>query len=149
MSVTALPELKFSAAKQALSHVMDTVVHDHKPQVVRRGTRDSMLLVRPDDLNRWLDTFTFSFSVTSGEGDVAVVIEQVDVVGVGDTFDAALDDAVEELRVRAQSFFERSEFYSQTDRAVQFPYLLRFALTPPEGQKALLVDETCSPNELH
>ena len=107
-----------------------------------------MLLVRSDDLSRWLDTFTFSFAVAPGEDDVAVVIEQVDVVGVGDTFDAALDDAVEELRVRAQSFFERTQFYLETDRAAHVPYLLRFALTPPEQQKALLVDETCSKSNL-
>jgi len=148
MSITALPEHRFSAAKTDLSRVMDTVVHEHQPQVVRRGNRDLMLLVRPDDLSRWLDTFTFSFSVTPGEGDVAVAIEQVDVIGVGDTFDAALDDAVEELRVRAQSYFERPQFYLQTDRAAHLPYLLRFALTPPEQQKALLADDTCAGSKL-
>lgn len=147
MSVTALPEHKFSKAKSTLSAVMNTVVRDHQPQVVRRH-QEAMLLVHPDDVARWLDTFTFSFSVTAGEDEVAVHIEQVGVIGVGDSFDAALDDAVEELRIRTQSFFERPQFYLQTDRAAHFPYFLRFALTPPERQKALLVDETYSKSKL-
>lgn len=98
-----------------------------------------MLLVRPDDARRWLDTFRFALDVTLDEGEVAVFAEPVGVLGVGDSLDAALDDLVVELGSYAHRFFvERPQFYAQTRAAQHGPWLLRFALTPSDEQRALL-----------
>lgn len=138
---TALPEVSFSSAKSGLSAVMDEVVHEHRPQVVQRqrgGGHERMLLVRPDDMKRWLDTFRFSLRVTLGEGEAAVVADPVGVAGFGDSLEEALDDLVVELGNYAQRFFERPAFYAETDACRHEPWLLRLALTPAEHHRALL-----------
>lgn len=137
--MTALRERSFSSAKSGLSSVMDEVVHEHKPQLVHRyGGRDAMLLVRPDDLLRWLDTFEFRLDVTLDEGEVAIAASAVGILGIGDSFDSALDDLVIELRAYVQRFFERPHFYAQTSAGRHEPWLLRFALTDPDKHRALL-----------
>lgn len=135
---SALPELDFSSAKTGLSGVMNEVVREHRPQVVRRHGREAMLLASLDDLQRWLETFRLNLVVTLGDGDVAISAAPLDVLGVGESFDAALENLAEALRVYAAQFFERASFYSQTDRAAHYPYLLRFALAPPERHLDLL-----------
>ena len=137
---TGLSEKTFSSAKSSLSSVMDEVVHQHRPHLVlRHGQKEQMLLVRPEDARRWLDTFRFSLTVTLDEGQVAVFADCVNTFGVGESFDDALDDLVVALRDYAHRFFvERPNFYAETKAAEHAPWLLRFALTPPDEQRALL-----------
>lgn len=141
MEGTALPEVAFTAAKTGLSTIMDEVVHDHRPKLVQRKGREEMLLVRPDDLARWLDTFRFPLAVTLGEGDVAVEVEGFGVVGIGDTTEAAIDDLADELEAYARRFFERPHFYLETDRARHYPWLLRFALAARAGSGVELLHD--------
>ena len=60
------------------------------------------------------------------------------LLGIGETVDEARADLLTELRAYARDFFERTSFYGETDRAVHAPWLLRFAVTPPELQAELL-----------
>lgn len=137
--MSAIHAWTFSSAKAALSAVMDEVVHEQRPQLINRhGDRQAMLLVRPEDARRWLETFRFSLHVTLDDGEVAVVADPVGVVGIGDSFDSALDDLSGELQNYAQRFFERPSFYKQTPAAQHEPWLLRFALTHPDEHRALL-----------
>jgi hypothetical protein len=119
---------------------MDEVVHERRPQLVcRHGHKEQMLLVRPDDARRWLDAFRYTLTVTLDDGQVAVFADCVEILAVGDSFDSALDDLVVELRDYAHRFFvERPNFYAETRAKSHAPWLLRFALTPPEEQRALL-----------
>ena len=144
MPASALPERNFSSAKASLSDVMDSVVRTRQPQMVQRHNgKEVMLLVRPDDLRRWLNTFTLPLSVTLGDGDVAVSAQNLGVIGIGESFEAALDDLLDEIRAYASRFFKRPYFYLETDRAGHYPYLLRFALTPADEQRSLL-EQDCS-----
>jgi PHD/YefM family antitoxin component YafN of YafNO toxin-antitoxin module len=138
MSELLLPERQFSEAKSGLSEVMNEVVHDHRPQVIRRNTKDRMLLVRPDDARRWLDTFRLELHVTLDPGQIAILAEPLGLLAVGASFDDALDALVHEIQVYASRFFGRPQFYLHTSAARHEPYLLRFALTPPDEHRALL-----------
>src|SRR4051794_1794498 len=111
MTATLLPEHQFSDAKSSLSEVMNEVVHDHRPQVVRRHTRgdEQMLLVRPDDARRWMDTFRLSLEVTLDPGQVAVTASPLGLIGVADSFDGALDALVDEIRAYVIRFVERPQ----------------------------------------
>ena len=136
---SALLEVDFTGAKAGLSAVMDAVVHDHEPCLVQRRGRESMLLVRPDDLARWLDTFRLRISFVFDQGEVTAQVSDLGVLGFGESVDEALEDLASELRAYAQRFFgELSEFYRHTDRAKHYPALLRFALTPADGHVDLL-----------
>jgi len=135
-----LPERQFSEAKSALSDVMDEVVHERRPQVVQRHHgKEAMLLVRPDDVRRWLDTFRLALRVVLDENEVTLVADPVGLSGYGDSLDTAVDDLLIELRTYAQRFFERPQFYAQTQAARHEPWLARFALTHPDAQRDLLI----------
>ena len=97
-----------------------------------------MILVKPEDVRRWLDTFRLVLNVILDEGEVAISAEPIGIIGVGATFDAALDDLVEGVRAYATRFFDRVQFYVHTEAVRDEPWLLRFALTPPDEQRALL-----------
>jgi hypothetical protein len=89
-----------------------------------------MLLVRPDDLARWLDTFRLNVSLILSEGEVTAEVRDMGILGFGDSVDAALEDLASELGAYAADFFSRLPFYRETDRAGHAPTLLRFAVTP-------------------
>ena len=136
---TTLASLEFSRAKSALSEVMTQVVHEHSPRLVSRHRgKERMLLVRAEDLADYLDSFRFEPEVVIDRGEVTVELQDLGVLGFGESVEAAMEDLVAELRVYARRFFERSAFYMHTDRARHAPWLLRFALTPQERQLDLL-----------
>lgn len=137
--IQALPAINFSRAKSALSDLMTRVVHEHRPSIVSRHRgKEQMLLVRTDDLVQYLEAFRFELELVEEGGEVTVAVPRLGILGFGSTREGALDDLVTELRLYAHDFFERSSFYAATDRAAHAPWLLRFALTPFEGQRALL-----------
>lgn len=121
---------------------MTQVVHEHRPSLVSRHRgKESMLLVRPDDLAAYLREYTFRPEVTVDGGEVTVELAELGLLGFGDSLETATEDLLRELRAYAERFFERSTFYMHTDRARHAPWLLRFALTPPERQLELLHED--------
>lgn len=129
----------FSRAKTALSELMTEVVHEHRPWMVsRRHGKERMLLVRADDLAEYLKSFGFKTETVTDRGEVTVALPALGVLGFGASLDEARTDLLTELRAYARDFFERAAFYGATDRAAHAPWLLRFALTPPERQLELL-----------
>jgi hypothetical protein len=100
-----------------------------------------MLLVRPDDLVRGLDQFRLSFTVTIDSGEVTVAVPDFGLLGFGEDLDDAMKDLVGELRAYTRRFFERQAFYLETARASHYPKLLRFALTHPDEQLELLLQD--------
>jgi hypothetical protein len=118
---------------------MDEVVHQHRPQVVRRKGKEQMLLVRPDDARRWLDTFRLHLRVVLDEGEATISADPLGVSGFGDSLDSALDDLLAEVRAYTLRFFERPQFYGETEARRHAPWLARFALTPPDDHRDLLV----------
>ena len=140
--VPTLPLLDFSRAKGTLSDVMTRVVHEHRPSVVSRHSgKERMLLVRTDDLARYLGAFSFDVEVVEDEGEVTAALANLGLLGFGPNRDEAIDDLLVELRAYASDYFERASFYAATDRAEHAPWLLRFALTPATAQRALLAPE--------
>lgn len=135
----SLPTRAFSDAKANLSSLMDEVVHAHLPHLVHRR-REQMMMIGVNELLTALASFRFECDVASSKGEVTVHVRELDVLGLGATFDEALDDAVSQLRAYAGRYFERAAFYAQTDRARHAPWLLRFAVTPENQQRELLTE---------
>jgi antitoxin YefM len=138
-----LASLDFSRAKSTLSELMTQVVHGHAPRIVSRHRgKEEMVLVATDDLARFLESFRFDPRVAIDGDEVTIELGQLGLLGFGETLEAAMEDLVRELRLYAGDFFERASFYAETDRAVHAPWLLRFALTPPERQLELLYEDS-------
>ena len=139
----ALASLDFSRAKSTLSELMTQVVHGHAPRIVSRHRgKEEMVLVATDDLARFLESFRFDPQVTIDVGEVTTALPDLGLLGFGETLEDAMADLVEELRLYAGDFFERASFYAETDRADHAPWLLRFALTPPDRQLELLYEDS-------
>jgi len=97
-----------------------------------------MLLVRADDLAQYLGAFTFDLELVEDEGEITAAVPKLGLLGFGANSDEAIDDLVVELRAYSADYFERASFFAATDRAGHAPWLLRFALTPPAEQRALI-----------
>lgn len=130
----------FSQAKSELSALMDQVVRDHRPAVIQRR-REAMVALSLEDLRALLETFRFEPRVVIGRKETVARLDDLGLVGSGAGLDAAIDDLLEELRDYAADFVRRFAFYMQTDRRAHAPWVLRFALTPPEEQRDLLVEQ--------
>ena len=137
--IPALPSLDFSRAKSALSDVMTRVVHEHRPSMVSRHRgKERMVLVSSADLAAFLQSFAFELELSEDAGEWTAALPKLGLLGFGSSREAAIDDLLTELRLYAAEYFERSSFYAATDRAGHAPWLLRFAVTPADEQRALL-----------
>ncbi len=140
MTVGTIPARRFSQAKAELSALMDQVVREHRPTVIERR-REAMVALSLPDLRSLLAAFRFEPRVVVRRKGTVASLEGLGLLGGGSNADAAIDDLLEELRDYASDFVSRYSFYVQTDRRAHAPYVLRFALTPPDEQRALLVEE--------
>jgi PHD/YefM family antitoxin component YafN of YafNO toxin-antitoxin module len=138
--VSILPTRPISQAKAELSALMDQVVREHHPTVIERR-REAMVALSLGDLRALLTAFRFEPRLAVGRKEAVATLDELGLVGGGRDPDAALDDLLAELRDYVTDFLSRYAFYMQTDRRTHAPWVLRFALTPAEEQRALLVEE--------
>lgn len=141
---TVLPGVGFTEAKSALSELMTDVVHGHRPELIERHRgKEVAVLVAREDLLAMLCDFRFRPRVALGGEEATAVLEDFGLIGAGADFEAAMASLVRELRRYAHEFLvERPSFYMQTDRARHAPWLLRFALTPPDEHLDLLYEDS-------
>jgi Antitoxin of toxin-antitoxin, RelE / RelB, TA system len=130
-------------AKAQFSALWRDVVSEHRPQLVDKfGGKEAMLLVRREDIVALLDSHLLAPEVSIDEGEFIASIPGMGVFGTGQTFDAAIDELAGELRVYVADFFDRFAFYMKTDRKEHAPALLRYAATPAEQQRELLINDS-------
>jgi antitoxin YefM len=134
----------FTEAKSGLSGLMTEVVHRHRPELIERhGGKEAAVLMSREDLVALLSDYRFRPRVALGGGEASAVLEDLGIVAAGADFEEAMENLVRELRDYAHDFLvERPSFYRQTSRVRHEPWLLRFALTPPGEQLALLYDDS-------
>ena len=139
-TVSSLPTRGLSEAKARLSDVMSGVVHDHQPTVIERhGGKEAMLLLGLSDMDPLLGHFVFHTLSSVSDGEFVLHQSELNLLADGETFEQAAAE-LEDLAVAyAKRYFERLNFYAQTDRAQQMPWLLRLILTPEADRRALLL----------
>ena len=136
---TLLPSSPFADVKARLSEVMNDVVHHHHPHLVgRHGGREQMLLLGLPEIDAVLEPFCLAPQVSVSDGEFVIRLGELNLIAGGATYDEALEELIELVGEYSEDFFERLGFYMQTDRRQHLPYLLRFALTPPERRTDLL-----------
>ncbi|HEX5415839.1 MAG TPA: type II toxin-antitoxin system prevent-host-death family antitoxin [Chloroflexota bacterium] len=140
-TATGIPSIEFSEAKSRLSDVMSAVVHEHQPRLISRHRgKESMVLLPAEDLAVFLRQYRFEAEIIFSDGEVTAQLPRFDLLGFGATIDEALDDLLSELRAYVTRFFDRSSFYMQSERREHWPWLMRFALTPSDEQRLLLIE---------
>ena len=135
---TLIPSSAFAEAKSKLSRVMDDVVHGHHPQLVdRHRGRDQMLLMGVAEAAAMLEQFRFDPRVRFSDDEVVVRVPELNLIAGGATYDEALEELLGLVEEYSADFISRFDFYMQTDRRDHLPWLLRFAITPPEDRAGL------------
>jgi hypothetical protein len=138
---TLIPSSAFAEAKSHLSKVMDDVVHGHHPQLVdRHSGRDRMLLMGVTEAAAMLEQFRFEPRVRVSEDEVVVRLPELNLIAGGATYDEALEGLLDLVEEYSADFISRFDFYMQTNRRDHLPWLLRFAITPPEHRAELFFE---------
>ena len=133
-----LPQEAFAQAKAKLSDLMDQAVHGHRLQVIdRHRGKERAVLVSVDDLGMLLEGFEFHPRVSVSEGEFVIRLPELNLIAGGESYEAALGELVELAEQQAQSFLDRLDYYMQTDRRGQLGWLLKLALTSPDGRRSL------------
>jgi hypothetical protein len=147
-AAASLPTRGISEAKATLSDVMSGVVHRHRPMVIERhGGKEAMLLLGLSDMQPLLEHFRFHTRASLSEGEFVLRQSELGLLAGGETFEQAAAELEELAIAYAERYFERLDFYAQTDRADQMPWLLRLILTPEADRRALLIGEPESPSK--
>jgi hypothetical protein len=139
-----IPRVPFNEAKANLSAFVSEVVRRHQPRLLERGRGDpeGLLAFSVEDLVAGLAGCRLDARVsTDPEGSAIARLPQFGLVTAGKDVDSAIDALHEELLDYCEDFFADFDFYRHTDRVKHLPFLLRFALTPPDARRALLLEE--------
>lgn len=141
-----LPSTAFAQAKARFSELMDQAVHEHRVQLIdRHRGKEQAVLVSLADLGTLLEGLEFHPRVSAADGEFVIRLPELKQVAGGATLDEALDELVELVEVQAQDFLDRLDFYLQTDRRGELPWVLKFAITGPAERRALFVPPAPEP----
>jgi prevent-host-death family protein len=133
-----LPSQAFAQAKAHLSDLMDQAVHRHRPQLIdRHRGKEQAVLVSVADLELLLEGFRFEPRVSVSEGEFVIRLPELGLIAGGATYEHALQELAELAEQQAEDYLDRLDFYMQTERRGQLPWLLKVALTPAEHRPQL------------
>jgi len=96
-----------------------------------------MLLMGVSEAAALLEQFRFEPRVRVSADEVVVRLPELNLVAGGATYEDALEELVELVEEYSADFISRFDFYMQTDRRDHLPWLMRFAITPPEDRAEL------------
>jgi len=138
MSSTLIETHAFSEAKAKLSDLMTAVVHGHRPKAVdRHGGKEEMFLLGREELTAMLESFEFHPKVSVSEGEFVVRLPELGLIAGGESLDAALEELVEIAEAYVEQYFARYEFFRETDRRRQLPWVARIAFTDAARRRDL------------
>jgi predicted RNase H-like HicB family nuclease len=98
-----------------------------------------MFLVGRDELVALLEGFTFEPKVSVSEGEFIIRLPELGLIAGGESLDRALDELVELSEAYAEDYFDRLEFFRETDRRQQLPWVARIAFTAPGKRRGLFM----------
>ncbi len=141
-TLPGIERVAFNAAKNNFSGFVSDVARKHALRVLDRGRGQEQLFAAPlEDLVRGLSSCKLNCLVSAGARSFVARLPRLGLVAGGPNFEAAIDALHGELLDYCEDFFSDFEFYRHTSRIADLPYLLRFALTPSEERRALLLEE--------
>lgn len=133
-----IDSLPFSDAKSHLSSLMTSVVHDYQPKAVsRHHGKEEMFLVPQELLAAMVENVAFDPRVSVAGGEFVVRLPELNLIGGGETFEAALDELVDVASDFAQQYFRRLRFYAESEHLSRLPWVAKIAFTPADARRAL------------
>jgi hypothetical protein len=73
------------------------------------------------------------------EGEFTIRLPELGLIAGGESLDQAFDELVELSEAYAEDYFDRLEFFRETDRRQQLPWVARIAFTAPDERRGLFL----------
>ena len=136
--MTMLSELQFTEARNQFSTLYDSVFNSFNPTIVRRKQTEQVALIRVDLLKMVLVDYKLNPEIIKeDDGSITLALDSLEIYANNSTLDIAANDLIEDLKVYAQDYMDRSQLFLQApNRKSHFPYVLKVLLC--ENDKEIL-----------
>jgi len=115
--------------------VFRRAVIERQPIVIERGGVDRAVLMGAEELDRLLIDYEFNPEVFFEEDVVSVWLPELALYGRGESFDAARDDLIDEVRAYIDEYVGDAPLYLRApNRAEHFPYVMRALVSDALGR---------------
>ena len=105
------------------------------PVAIERGGVDRAVLIGAEELGRLLENYAFRPDVFFEADAVTVWLPELALYGRGESFDAARDDLIEEVRAYVDEYVEEAPLYLRApNRADHFPYVMKALVSDALGR---------------
>jgi antitoxin YefM len=140
--MTMLTEIQFTEARNQFSTLYDTVFNTFNPAIIKRKQTEEIALLRVDLLKMVLTGFTLQPEILpEKDGSVTLALDQLELYVNNLTFEAALADLIQDLKIYAQDYIERPQLFLQSpNRKGHFPYILSVLLCDNDDEIRSLLE---------
>lgn len=131
-----LAELNITDARKEFSNLYDNVFNAYKPMIIKRKQTEEVLVLRADLQKMLLSTYSLKPEILHEEDNsITLSLDQLEMYVNGQTMDDAINQLINELKIYAQDYIERSQlFLNAPNRRSHFPYVLRILLSENEEE---------------
>ncbi|CAA7600003.1 Antitoxin of toxin-antitoxin, RelE / RelB, TA system [Acididesulfobacillus acetoxydans] len=125
-----LSELQFTEARNQFSALYDSVFNSFNPIIVKRKQTEQVALLRVDLLKMVLVYYKLNPEIIKeDDGSTTLALDSLELYANNSTLDLAASDLIEDLKVYAQDYMDRSQLFLQApNRKSHFPYVLKVLL---------------------
>jgi antitoxin YefM len=140
--MTMLNEIQFTEARNQFSTLYDSVFNTFNPTIIKRKQTEEIALLRVDLLQMVLVKFTLHPEILpEKDGSVTLTLDQLELYVNNLTFEAALADLIQDLKIYAQDYIARPQLFLQSpNRKGHFPYILRVLLCDSDSEIGSLLE---------
>ncbi len=128
--MTMLSEIQFTKARNQFSTLYDSVFNSFNPAIIKRKQTEQVALLRVDLLKMVLRDYDLKPEIIQeGDGSVTLALDSLEMFANNSTLDLAASDLVEDLKLYAQDYMDRSQLFLQApNRKSHFPFVLKVLL---------------------
>lgn len=128
--MTMLSELQFTEARNQFSTLYDSVFNSFNPTIIKRKQTEQVALLRVDLLKMVLVDYKLNPEIIKeDDGSITLALDSLEMYANNLTLDLAASDLVEDLKLYAQDYMDRSQLFLQApNRKSHFPYVLKVLL---------------------
>lgn len=125
-----LSELQFTEARNQFSSLYDSVFNSFNPAIIKRKQTEQVAMLRVDLLEMVLEDYKMTPEIIrEDDGSITLALDALEIYSNNSTLDLAVQDLIEDLKIYAQDYLERSQlFFQAPNRKPHFPYVLRVLL---------------------
>jgi len=125
-----LSEIQFTKARNQFSTLYDSVFNSFNPAIIKRKQTEQVALLRVDLLKMVLRDYDLKPEIIQeGDGSVTLALDSLEMFANNSTLDLAASDLVEDLKLYAQDYMDRSQLFLQApNRKSHFPFVLKVLL---------------------